>query len=233
MKYEELIDMILTRLEVIRKGELTTEHQHMLHNSMREFFMKRKGFTDGEDVEDVVKSVISEMTIWVLGVKGVLVRDEVERQLVNKFQMVKDKAIKIGKQLEVYKLTPLMRLKTNLTPASIFEKRQLTKKQIKESQVKAVQEFWQIWDEMQHRTEPEWLFMKRLPITDPLWYFLGLVGMERFSIFFHDYEGWVFKMANDKKIERTMSLRKSTEKEFCEQVSKWFKRQASHNLFKK
>lgn len=234
MKYKEALDIIFNCLEVNRKGELTKELMHMLHNAMMKFFIgKKKGYTDGEDIEDVIDGVMGEMSIWVLAQKGVLKKEEVERVLTNQFQKIKDRADRERRKLEVYKLTPLMRLRTELSPENIFEREQMVEKKREEANVKAVQDFERIRAEMAHLTEPEWLFMKRLPFTDPLWEFLGLVGMERFSIFFHDYEGFTFKMATAEKIERTKSLKPPTDKEFVDQVNKWIHQQTSHNLFKK
>jgi hypothetical protein len=232
MKIKEIVDVVLVVLKESQKRGLAIEEERILQSMIKKFFAIRRVHTDGEFIDDEVKAVESELIIWAKE-GGQLTAKEVLKRLTNLSQKVKDKKKVEERRRAIEKATPLLFPRESQTPEGVYENKELVRKKYEESQVKSAQDFWAIWGEMQRRTEEEWMFMKRLPFDDLLWYFLGLVGMEAFSIFFHSYQGKVFKMATEAKIERTMALRKRTDEEFTEQVNKWFKRQTDHNLFKK
>lgn len=232
MTNKDLVEVVLVVLKVAVKGELTIDHERLLQSMVRKFFAIKKVFTDGESIENKIKDVKADLVMWAKE-GGKLTEDEVHRQLKNRAQKVKDE-IKVEKRRrELEQATPFLFPRRIRTPEEGYEDRELLRKKIEEADLKSRQDFWGFHDEIQHRTEEEWEFMKRLPGDDPLWYFLGVVGMEAFSTFFHDHQGEVFKMPTEALIERTMNLRKSTKEEFVKKSNKWLKKQSSHNLFKK
>lgn len=234
MKYENLMKTILICLEEFRKQEQTKEQKWMLQNLIKEFCNRKNVYTDGEDIADVVSGVVSDLTIWVKESKGILVQKEVERQLTNMAQKVKDRAKKIRKRQATLEEAPLMKLIERGNTEAEYEETDLVRKAWANGGVKSAQSFWKIIEEMQHRTEPEWLYMKRLPFDDPLWFFLGTVGMKNFSFFFYKFRGCVFKIPNDYKVDKLISQPpiEFTKKEIVKQVNKWYAMKTYHEMLK-
>lgn len=226
MIHGDVVITILDCLERFRsREELSLEEKRTLRGQVRKFFGERV-YSDGEPMSDAIDRVANDLLLWARNTPGKVTPKEVQRQLTNRSQKIIDQAKAIKRKEKILTNAPMMDMDIfkRETPASQYERKELLIQKKEENQKKAIQKFWEIWDEVQQRTEDEWLFMQRLPVDNFLWHFLLLIGMKSFSIFFHKYQGVNFHIPDDKKIEGVMKRRRLTSKDFEEgQLKSWFK----------
>ncbi len=221
-------DVVITILECLERfrsrEELSLEEKRTLQNQVRKFFGERV-YSDGEPMSNAIDDVANDLLLWARNTPTQLTPEEVSRQLTNRSQKIIDRANAIKRKEKILTDAPMMEMniwKRNTT-ADNYATQELFLQKMEEEQKKNIQKFWGIWDEIQKRTEEEWLFMKRLPVDDWLWHFLLQIGMKSFAIFFHKYQGVNFPIPDDAKIQRVMKKPKLTSKDFEQgQLKHWF-----------